>query len=104
MGEVHAVFQTDLLPTAPVACQKPIVRYYGRRSFTTCSVSSLFSSGSSSGGSSGGLAMASESLCRGLGSGWFAEWFHGNALVTNIQYGEVFFTARHLKDYAVTRF
>ena len=24
------------------ACQKPIARYYGRRSFTTCAASSLF--------------------------------------------------------------
>jgi hypothetical protein len=30
------------LNSSPVACQKPIALYYGRRSFTTCAVSSLF--------------------------------------------------------------
>src|ERR1700731_929143 len=53
--------------------------------------------------SSGGLASASESLCRGLGSRWFTERFHRNALVTHFQHGQVFCTARQLKDYAVTR-
>jgi energy-coupling factor transporter ATP-binding protein EcfA2 len=53
--------------------------------------------------SSGGFALASESLCRGLGSRWFTERFHGNALVTHFQYGQGFCTARQLKDYAVTR-
>src|SRR5258706_8103133 len=53
--------------------------------------------------SSGGLASASESLCRGLGSRWFTERFHSNALVTHVQYGQVFCTARQLKDYAVAR-
>src|SRR5213593_4075238 len=33
--------------------------------------------------SSGGLASARESLCRGLGSRWFTERFHRNALVTH---------------------
>ncbi len=46
---------------------------------------------------------ARESLCRGLGSRWFTERFHRNALVTHFQHGQVFCTARHLKDYAVTR-
>src|SRR5260370_204875 len=49
------------------------------------------------------LASASESLCRGLGSRWFTERFHRNALVTHFQHGQVFCTARQLKDYAVTR-
>jgi hypothetical protein len=49
------------------------------------------------------LASASESLCRGLGSRWFTEWFHRNALVAHFQHGQVFCTARQLKDYAVTR-
>src|SRR5580704_1733410 len=49
------------------------------------------------------LASARESLCRGLGSGWFTERFHINALVTHFQHGQVFCTARQLKDYAVTR-
>ena len=53
--------------------------------------------------SSGGLASARESLCRGLGSRWFTERFHRNALVTHFQHGQVFCTARQLKDYAVTR-
>ncbi len=49
------------------------------------------------------LASARESLCRGLGSRWFTERFHRNALVTHFQHGQVFCTARQLKDYAVTR-
>jgi hypothetical protein len=53
--------------------------------------------------SSGGLASARQSLCRGLGSRWFMERFHGNALVTHFQHGQVLCTARQLKDYAVTR-
>src|ERR1019366_7317814 len=53
--------------------------------------------------SSGGLASARESLCRGLGSRWFMERFHKNALVTHFQHGQVFCAARQLKDYAVTR-
>src|SRR6202162_1755135 len=52
---------------------------------------------------SGGLASASESLCRGLGSRWFTERFHRNALVTHFQHRQAFCTARQLKDYAVTR-
>src|SRR5579863_4008426 len=48
-------------------------------------------------------ASASGSLCRGLGSNWFTERFHSNALVTNIQYGELFCAARQLQDYAVPR-
>src|SRR5207245_6123366 len=50
-----------------------------------------------------GLASARKSLCRGLGSRWFTERFHRNALVTHFQHGQVFCTARQLKDYAVTR-
>ena len=46
-----------------------------------------------------GLVSASESLCRGLGSMWFTERFHRNALVTHFQHCQVFSTARHLKDY-----
>src|SRR2546421_3235013 len=53
--------------------------------------------------SSGGLASTRESLCRGLGSRWFTERFHRNGLVTHFQHGQVFCTARQLKDYAVTR-
>jgi hypothetical protein len=49
------------------------------------------------------LASARESLCRGLGSRWFTERFHRNAFVTHFQHGQVFCTARQLKDYAVTR-
>src|SRR5437868_6111132 len=44
---------------------------------------------------------ARESLCRGLGSGWFTERFHTNALVTHIQHGQVFCAARRLENYAV---
>src|SRR5437588_281228 len=42
-----------------------------------------------------------ESLCRGLRSRWFTERFHRNAFVTHIQHGQVFCTARRLKNYAV---
>src|SRR5438552_2089373 len=49
------------------------------------------------------IGSASESLCRGLGSRWVTERFHRNALVTHFQHGQVFCTARQLKDYAVTR-
>src|SRR5208282_6010474 len=50
-----------------------------------------------------GLVSARESLCRGLGSRWFTERFHRNALVTHFQHGQVFCTLRQLKDYPVTR-
>jgi hypothetical protein len=53
--------------------------------------------------SSGGLASARKSLRRGLGSSRFTERFHRNALITHFQHGQVFCTARQLKDYAVTR-
>jgi AIPR protein len=49
------------------------------------------------------LASARESLCKGLGSRWFTERFHRNALVAYFQHGQVFCTAGQLKDYAVTR-
>ena len=49
------------------------------------------------------LASARESLCRRLGSRWFTEGLHRNALVTHFQYGQVFSSARQMKDYAVTR-
>src|ERR1700676_1284708 len=49
------------------------------------------------------LASARKSFCRGLGSRWFTERFHRNALVTHFQHGQVFCTALQLKDYAVTR-
>ena len=87
-----AFMKTQLIS---VACQKPIARYYGRRFFTTCAVSSLFRQVD--------LASARKSLCRGLGSGWFTERFHGNALVAHFQHGQVFCAARQLKGYAVTR-
>src|SRR5207237_852908 len=89
---VTAFMRTQL---TPVACQKPIATYYGRSSFTTCAVSPLFRQVD--------LASASESLCRGLGSRWFSERFHRNALVTHFQHGQVFCTARQLKDYGVSR-
>ena len=50
-----------------------------------------------------GLASARESLCRGFGSRWFTERFHGNALVAHFQHGQLFCTAGHLQDNAVTR-
>src|SRR5215470_2803703 len=53
--------------------------------------------------SSAGLASARESLCRGLGSRWFTERFHRNALVTHFQHGQVFCAARRLENYAVAR-
>src|SRR5256885_12378122 len=53
--------------------------------------------------SSGRLASASESLSRGLGSRWFTEGFHRNALVTDFQHGQVFCAARRFENYAVAR-
>src|SRR6202453_2387280 len=53
--------------------------------------------------SSGGFASASESLCRGLGSRWFTERFHRNALVMHFQHGQVRCTARRLENYAIAR-
>src|SRR3984893_5619321 len=53
--------------------------------------------------SSGGSVSARESLCRGLGSRWFTERFHRNALVTHFQHGQVCCTARRLENYAITR-
>src|ERR1700691_6585388 len=53
--------------------------------------------------SSGGLASARKSLCRGLGSRWFTERFHRNALVTHFQHGQVCCTARRLENYAIAR-
>ena len=55
--------------------------------------------GSSSGGRyrsrrCSGLAAARKSLSRGLGSCWFTERFHRNALVTHFQHSQVFCTAR----------
>src|SRR5439155_10190344 len=44
-----------------------------------------------------------ELLCRGLGSRWFTERFHGNALVTDFQDDQVFHAARRLKNHAVAR-
>src|SRR6476661_4122455 len=49
------------------------------------------------------ISVGEGSLCRGLGSRWFTERFHRNALVTHFQHGQVFCTARQLKDYVVTR-
>src|ERR1700722_20561838 len=48
------------------------------------------------------LAWARESLCRGLGSGWFTERFYRNALVTHFQHRQVFCPARRLENHAVT--
>src|SRR4051794_31502047 len=48
--------------------------------------------------SSGGWASARESLCRGLGSRWFTERFHQNALVTHFQHGQLFCAARSLEN------
>jgi hypothetical protein len=67
---------------------------YGRRPFTTCAISSVFS---------GGSASARESLRRRLGSRWFTERFHRNALVTHFQHGQVFRAARRLDNYSVAR-
>src|SRR5438445_8618111 len=53
--------------------------------------------------SSGGLVSARESLCRGLGSRWFTERFHRNALVRHFQHGQVFCAARSLENYAIAR-
>jgi hypothetical protein len=61
----------------------------------TCAASSLLRQAD--------LASARKSLCRGLGSSWFAELFHRNPLVTHFQHGQIFCTARQLKDHAVTR-
>src|SRR5580658_1826976 len=53
--------------------------------------------------SSGGLVSAREFLCRCLGSRWFTERFHTNALVTHFQDDQVFCTARRFESYAVAR-
>src|SRR5207248_2218976 len=53
--------------------------------------------------SSGGLASARESLCRGLGSRWFTERFHRNALVAHFKHGQVFCAARGLENHAIAR-
>ena len=53
--------------------------------------------------SSVGLASARESLSRGLGSRWFTERLHRNALVTYFQHGQVFCAARRFENYAVAR-
>jgi hypothetical protein len=52
---------------------------------------------------SGGSASARESLRRRLGSRWFTERFHRNALVTHFQHGQVFRAARRLDNYSVAR-
>jgi len=44
------------------------------------------------------IGSARESLCRGLGSRWFTERFHRNALVTHFQHGQVC-----LENYAIAR-
>src|SRR5207248_2786446 len=84
--------------TQLISCRLPKTDkalYYGPRSFTTCAVSSS--------SSSSGLASARESLFRGLGSKWFTERFHRNALVTHFQHGQVFCAARSLENYAIAR-
>src|SRR5881227_1754604 len=88
---------TAFMRTQLILCRLPKADsgYYGRRSFTTCAVAALCSSG--------GLAAARELLCRGLGSRWFTERFHRNALVTDFQHPQVFCTARRLENYAVAR-
>src|SRR5947209_9644289 len=53
--------------------------------------------------SSGGLASARGSLCRGLGSRWFTERFHRNALVAHFKHGQVFCAARGVENYAIAR-
>src|SRR5689334_2119799 len=51
--------------------------------------------------SSRGLGSARESFCRGLGSRWFTERFHRNALVPHFQHGQVFCTTRRLENYTI---
>src|SRR5580692_10569012 len=41
--------------------------------------------------------------CRGLGSGWLTERFHGNGLVTHVQDDQIFCSPRRLESYAVAR-
>ena len=64
------------------------------RSFTTCAVSFLLRGVSSRSGNS---------LCRGLESRWFAERFHGNALVTHFQHSQVLSCRPAHEHYAVSR-
>ncbi len=59
---------------------------------------------SSHGGGVMQSAPAGKLLSRRLGPSRFTEGFHRNALVTDVQYGQVFRAARHLKDYTVARF
>ena len=47
------------------------------------------------------LTSAGRSLCRDLGSRWFSERFHRNALVIDFQHGQVRGTARRLENDAV---
>src|SRR5580704_4933380 len=49
------------------------------------------------------IGSARESLCRGLGSRWFTERFHRNALVIHFQHGQVCCTVRCLENYAIAR-
>src|SRR5205809_4719879 len=51
----------------------------------------------------GGLVSARESLCRGLGSRWFTERFHRNALVAHFKHGQVFCAARGVENHAIAR-
>ena len=53
--------------------------------------------------SSAWISVGEGFLCQGLRSRWFTERFHRNALVTHIQHGQVFCTARRLENYAVAR-
>src|SRR2546425_3510581 len=49
------------------------------------------------------IGLGGELLCRGLGSRWFTERFHGNALVTHLQDDQVFRAARRVQNHAVAR-
>ena len=84
------------MKTQLISCRlpKPIARY------TVVALSQVCRLVSSA---SDGLALARESLSRGLGSRWFTERFHRNALVTHFQHGQVFCAARRLENYAVAR-
>src|SRR5262245_37996846 len=49
------------------------------------------------------IGVGGEFLCPGLGSRWFTERFHRNALVTHFLDDQVFCTARRLQSYSVAR-
>src|SRR6185437_15922574 len=84
------------LSTQLISCRLPkrIALYFGRRSSPPVPFRPFFVRW---------IKSRSESLCRGLGSRWFTERFHRNALVAHFQHGQVLCAAWRLENYAVAR-